>query len=170
MDALDLLEEHHREVLALLDGVAAEARLGRRARLTVELVRQIDVHLSAESRHLYAVCAEKMAGREPPPLRDAWEAHALVRFAAESLARTRVTDVRFPSRLKLLQRMFFEHALAEEADVFQRAKTELSDEQLDAIGERIVRSRRLVEEHAAYREARRGRGRRTPRRSARSTA
>lgn len=171
MDALDLLEEHHREVLALLDDVAVEPCAGARAKLTVSLVRHVEAHLSAEARHLYAVCVEKMAGREHQPhLRDAWETHALVHFAAGNLLQTRVTDVRFPSRLKLLHRTFMEHARAEEGDLFQRAKTELTDEQLDAIGERIARSCKLAEEHAAYEGAKRGRGRRTLQRSARPIA
>jgi hemerythrin superfamily protein len=171
MDALDLLEEHHREVLVLLDGVASEARPGARAKLTAALVRHVEVHLSAEARHLYAVCAERLAGREhQPQLRDAWETHALVRFAAGNLLQTRATDVRFASRLKLLRCTFVDHARTEEASLFQRAKTELTDEQLDAIGERIARSCELARDDAADRDVIRGRGRRTRRRSGRSTA
>lgn len=171
MDALDLLEEQHREVLALLDGVAGEARAGARTELTASLVQHVEAHLSAEGRHLYAVCAEKMAGREHQPhLRDAWETHALVRFAASNLLQTRATDARFTARLRLLHRTFAEHARVEEADLFQRAKSELSDEQLDAIGERIARSCELAREDAAERGARRGRGRQTPRRNGRPTA
>lgn len=171
MDALDLLEEHHREVLALLDGVAAEARPAARAKLTAALVRHVEVHLSAEARHLYAVCAEKLVGREhQPPLRDAWETHALVRFAADHLLQTRATDVRFPSRLKLLRCTFEDHVHVEETSVFQRAKTEFTDEQLDAIGERIARSCELARADATARGARPGQGRRRRQRSGRPTA
>lgn len=139
MDALDLLEQQHAEALVRLDYLAAEPRLGQRGLLVGALVRWIGMHLDAEEQHVYRALTERASGGEHAPrLRAALEAHSLVRFAADNLARTRVTDLRFGARLMLLRWMFAEHADQEECFVFQRAKSALTDEQLDRAGQRIA--------------------------------
>jgi hypothetical protein len=152
MDALDLLEQQHRDVLAILDRLAAEPGVGERAKLVTSLVRMIEAHVEAEGHHLYAACAERAAGgAHEGRFRDACESRALVRFAAENLLAVRVTDVRFEARVEILRRQFESHADEEEGYVFQRAKTELTDEELDVIGEKIARSYELAREAPAPR-------------------
>ena len=54
-------------------------------------------------------------------LYEAFEDHALMRFVAVNLLRTRATDVRFSARLKLVQETFLRHATAEEDWGFPKA-------------------------------------------------
>lgn len=133
MDALDLLEQQHLEVRALMDRIAAEASPGRRTSMVAQLSRMIDAHVRIEETYLYPVCAERMNG-DRRSLHEAYEKHGLARFAADNLLRTRATDVRFEARLKLLQEVFTDHADEEEGVLFPKAKRGLTDEQLDAIG------------------------------------
>jgi hemerythrin superfamily protein len=133
MDALDLLEQQHLDVSALIDRIAAERSPGLRTSMVAQLSRMIDAHVRIEETYLYPVCAERMGGNRSP-LHEAYEKHGLARFAANNLLRTRATDVRFEARLKLLRDVFVHHADEEEGFLFPKAKRGLTDEQLDVIG------------------------------------
>ncbi|XYH92316.1 hemerythrin domain-containing protein [Sorangium sp. So ce1128] len=133
MDALDLLEQQHLELGALMARIAAEPSPGLRTSMVAQLSRMIDAHVRIEQTYLYPVCAERMGG-DKKPLHEAYEKHGLARFAADNLLRTRATDVRFEARLKLLRDVFADHADEEEGVLFPKAKRGLTDEQLDVIG------------------------------------
>lgn len=139
MDALDLLEQQHLEVSALMARIAAEPSPGLRTSMVAQLSRMIDAHVRIEETYLYPMCAERMAG-DRKPLHDAYEKHGLARFAADNLLRTRVTDVRFEARLRLLRDVFTHHADEEEGILFPKAKRGLTDEQLDVIGSDLERA------------------------------
>ncbi|WP_434048638.1 MULTISPECIES: hemerythrin domain-containing protein [Sorangium] len=139
MDALDLLEQQHLELSALMARIAAEPSPGLRTSMVAQLSRMIDAHVRIEETYLYPVCAERM-GSDRKPLHEAYEKHGLARFAADNLLRTRATDVRFEARLKLLREVFVDHADEEESVLFPRAKRGLTDEQLDVIGCELERA------------------------------
>lgn len=139
MDALVLLEQQHADVGALIDRIASEPSPGRRTALVARLSRMIDAHVRIEETYLYPVCADRMRG-DRDPLHEAREKHALIRFAADNLLRTRATDVRFGVRLRLVRDLFDRHASDEEDWMFQKAKRQLTDEQLDALGADLERA------------------------------
>lgn len=139
MDALVLLEQQHADVGVLIDRIAAEPSPGRRTAMVARLSRLIDAHVQIEEAYLYPMCAARMSGGRDP-LHEACEQHALTRFAADNLLRTRATDVRFGVRLKLVRDLFDRHAFDEEDWMFQKAKRELTDEQLDALGGDLTRA------------------------------
>jgi len=143
MDALDLLEQQHLDVRALIDRIAAEPSPGRKTAMVAELSRMIDAHVRIEETYLYPLCADRMRG-DRSQLHEAYEKHALTRFAADNLVRTRPTDVRFEARLKLLHDLFAHHAADEEDWMFQKAKRDLTDEQLEALGCSLARSYELL--------------------------
>lgn len=143
MDALDLLEQQHLDVRALIDRIAIEPSPGRKTAMVAELSRMIDAHVRIEETYLYPVCAERMRG-DRSQLHEAYEKHELTRFAADNLLRTRATDVRFEARLKLLRDLFSHHAGEEEDWMFQKAKRDLTDEQLDALGCSLARAYELL--------------------------
>src|SRR5262245_47408209 len=101
MDALDLLEEQHRDLGELFAQVAAAESAGRGTGLVAQLVRAIEAHSRVEETVFYAAFAARIDADEAR-LWEAFENHALLRFAAHNLLRTRATDVRFAARLKLL--------------------------------------------------------------------
>ena len=139
MDALDLLEQQHRDVAELFAGAAAEAGAGKRTALMAHLVRAVDAHSRIEETVFYAAFSERVHGVEGR-LYEAYEGHALLRFAAGNLLRTRATDVRFAARLKLVRDLFDRHTLLEEDWMFPKAKRALHDEALDRIGVEIERA------------------------------
>jgi hemerythrin superfamily protein len=142
MDALDLLEQQHRQALALVDNISAEPSPGRRTALVIALVRAVEAHSRVEERYFYPALRARIDAVRASEARiyEAFEEHALMRFVALSLLRTRVTDVRFSARLKLVQELFLRHANVEEDWCFPKAKRNLSDEDLDLIGVEVARA------------------------------
>lgn len=139
MDALDLLEQQHRDLAELFAGALSSERAGRRTAAAAQLVRAVEAHSRVEETVFYAFFAERV-GADESRLYEAYEDHALLRFAAVNLLRTRATDVRFAARLKLLHGLFQRHALIEEDWLFPKAKRALHDEALDRIGGEIARA------------------------------
>ena len=139
MDALDLLEQQHRDLGELFARVVAEAAPGRRTALVAQVVRAVEAHSRVEEGVFYAAVSAQIGGAEAR-LYEAFEDHALLRFAAVNLLRTRATDVRFAARLKLVHDLFSRHALGEEDWMFPKAKRALHDEVLDRIGTEIERA------------------------------
>jgi hemerythrin superfamily protein len=138
MDALDLLEQQHRDVANLIEDVAEETSPGQRTVLVARLVRAIEAHSRAEERCFYPAFRARIGdgGR----LYEVFEHHALLRFAAVTLRGTRATDLRFEARLEMVRELSLRHAEAEEDWAFPKAKRNLCDEELDQIGVEIARA------------------------------
>jgi hypothetical protein len=139
MDALDLLEQQHRDLAGLFAAVISAEGAGRRTAGVATLVRAIEAHSRVEERVFYAAFVERVGGSEAR-LYEGFEDHALLRFSAVNLLHTRATDVRFDARLKTLQQLFERHALVEEDWMFPKAKRALHDEALDRLGAEIERA------------------------------
>lgn len=139
MDVLDLLEQQHRDLAHLFAGVTAAASAGRRTAEVAHLVRAVEAHSRVEETVFYAAFAERVADAGDR-LYDAFEDHALLRFAAVNLLRTRATDVRFAARFKLLSALFERHVTIEEDWLFPKAKRAFHDEALDRLGVEIARA------------------------------
>lgn len=141
MDVLDLLEQQHRVLGERFDEILAlptEPGAGRRTAMIAQLVRAVEAHSRVEETVFYAALSrvDGMEGR----LYEGFEDHALLRFAAVNVLRTRITDVRFHARLKLVHDLFMRHALIEEDWMFPKAKRALQDEVLDRLGTEIERA------------------------------
>src|SRR5689334_12228730 len=136
MDALDLLEQQHRDVASLIDRLTHETSPGQRTALVARVVRAIEAHSRAEERCFYPAFRARIGdgGR----LYEVFEHHALLRFAAVNLLRTRATDLRFEARLEMVRELALRHAEAEEDWAFPKAKRNLLDEDLDQIGVEVA--------------------------------
>jgi hypothetical protein len=160
MDALDLLEQQHRDVAELIDRIASEASPGQRTALVVKVVRAIEAHSRVEERCFYPVFRARIG--DDGRLYEVFEHHALLRFAAVNLLRTRATDLRFPARLKLVRELALRHAAAEEDWAFPKAKRNLCDEELDLIGLEVARAHEVLMQSASFGSGRARAQRRAP--------
>lgn len=138
MDALDLLEQQHRDVASLIDRISEATSPGERTALVAQVVRAIEAHSRVEERCFYPAFRARIGdgGR----LYEVFEHHALLRFAAVNLLRTRATDLRFMARLGMVRELSLRHAEAEEDWAFPKAKRNLCDEELDEIGVEVARA------------------------------
>jgi hypothetical protein len=139
MDALDLLEQQHTRLVDDFSAVDVAATPGKRTAAVVQLVRTIEAHSRVEETVFYGAFVERIGSAEPR-LYEAFESHALLRFAALKLLRTRATDVRFGARLRMVRELFERHVHIEEDWMFPKAKRALLDEILDEIGTDLERA------------------------------
>jgi len=142
MDALDLLEQQHRDVAALIEQIADETNPGLRTILVTRLARAIEAHSRIEERAFYPTLCARIGEHER--IHEVLEDHAILRHLADNLLRTRATFVRFDARLRLLHDIFLRHASADEDWVFPKAKRNLSDEELDVLGAELARVHQIL--------------------------
>jgi Hemerythrin HHE cation binding domain len=132
MDALDLLEQQHRDLRDRLACLAAAPDLcGREAEL-LEALRAVEAHVRTEETYLYAVHAARMTDEQR--LQSALAEHAFLRAAARELASARQDGPLFSARLMALSERFAAHADEEEDWAFPKLKRSMTDEELDALG------------------------------------
>ena len=146
MDALDLLEQQHRDVRELLERLALEA-CGASTRESInEVVRAVEAHVRIEEAYVYIACASKLRGEERAM--QANEERTGILSALRSLKATHPSDPHFSVHVATLSERFSRHADTEEDAVFPKLKRTLTDEALDVLGEAIVRAHeRVVKEH-----------------------
>ncbi|UQA56021.1 hemerythrin domain-containing protein [Polyangium aurulentum] len=132
MDALDLLEQQHRDVRDRLERLAAAPDLvGRQAEL-IDALRAVEAHVRAEETYLYAKYSARLS--DESRIESALAEHAFIRAAARELASAHADGPLFAARLQVLSDRFARHAEDEEDWVFPKLKRSLTDEELDVIG------------------------------------
>jgi hypothetical protein len=140
MDALDLLEEQHREIGALLEQLGENPSRAAGAELLARVAPLIDGHTRAERRFVYQRCAVRLQRDDERRFDEACARHVHARAAAAALTRAFRRGEPVTARLAKLREVFLAHEHDDEAWIFQRAKACLTDEQLDALGNQITRA------------------------------
>lgn len=147
MDALDLLEQQHRDVRQLLENRPFEATESNSQQQRLEqLVRAIEAHVHIEEAYVYIACASKLRGEERAS--QASDVRTNLLLALHTLHGTTPSDPQFSVHLTALVEHFARHVDLEEDVVFPKLKRTLTDESLDVLGEAIAHAhaRLLVED------------------------
>lgn len=138
MDALDLLEQQHRDVRELLEGLALEA-CGASTRESIDaVVRAVEAHVRIEEAYVYIACASRLRGEERAV--QANEERTGILSALRLLRATHPSDPHIGVHVATLSERFSRHIDTEEDAVFPKLKRTLTDEALDVLGEAIVRA------------------------------
>ncbi len=152
MDALDLLEQQHRDVRELL-GRLADQECVSGVDTTIEAVlRAVEAHVRIEEAYVYVACASKL--RVEVRAGQAMEQRLGIFSAARLLALTSPLDPQFRERIATLLERFERHVDTEEDTVFPKLKRSLTDEALDVLGSELERAhvRYLLEDKPFSRE------------------
>jgi len=138
MDALDLLEQQHRDVGSLLDRLMEEPT-GATSEATLHAaIRAVEAHVRVEEAYVYVACAGTLRDRER--IAETAKEHARILGAARSLLDAPLGREDLVIGLASLRALFAAHAEVEEDVVFPKLKRALTDEELDVLGEEIRRS------------------------------
>jgi hemerythrin superfamily protein len=138
MDALDLLEQQHRDVRELLERLASEA-CGASTRESIDgVLRVVEAHVRIEEAYVYIACASKLRGEERAV--QANEERAGILSALRSLRGMHPSDPHFSVFVATLSERFSRHVDTEEDAVFPKLKRTLNDEALDVLGEVLARA------------------------------
>jgi hemerythrin-like domain-containing protein len=136
MDALDLLEQQHRDVRELLERLAAQADVASSQETIDEVIRAVEAHVRIEEAYVYIACASKLRGEERAV--QASDERAELLATLRVLRATPLSDPQFTTHLTAMTESFERHADMEEDAVFPKLKRTLTDEALDVLGEALA--------------------------------
>lgn len=134
MDPFELLKADHRKVEQLFSQL--ESANGK-AKLQVfeQIKTELELHTHIEEKIFYP------ALEEPDETHDltleAYEEHDVVKRLLKELGRARTANDEWEAKAKVLQENVEHHVEEEENELFEKAESALSEEDLETLGERM---------------------------------
>jgi hemerythrin-like domain-containing protein len=135
---VEMLKEDHAKVRKLL-GQLEKAREGpRRADLLAQIVQEVRVHTTLEEEIFYPAFHEAGKKKDDGKLfHEAIAEHGAVKLLIPDLESTPPASEEFAGKAKVLKDMIEHHAEEEETEMFPRAKTLLSDDEMEELAGRM---------------------------------
>jgi hemerythrin superfamily protein len=131
VNAIDLLEQQHREVKALFKKYDKASASDEKRRLFEQIADDLAVHTAIEEKHFYP--ATKSA-RTLDLLQEAVEEHLQAKRVIADLLDMDVGDDQFDAKMTVLQEEIEHHVEEEESDLFPKVQKLLSADELDDLG------------------------------------
>jgi len=134
MDAFELLKADHKKVSGLFDEL--EAATGK-AKLNVfnQIKTELELHTHIEETIFYPAL-EKPEETHDLTL-EAYEEHKMVKTLLAELSGARTADEEWQAKAKVLRENVEHHVEEEENELFDKADDALSDEEIEALGQRM---------------------------------
>jgi hemerythrin-like domain-containing protein len=141
-ELFDLLRKDHEELRDLFKKIAKSSNkdIDTRQVLFAQLERELLNHMEAEERFFYTALEQEEESR--PRVLESYEEHLVARTIIGTFTSLAVDDERWPAKLKVLSRLFRQHADDEEHDLFKLAKKFLGNGQFQEIVARVQELRR----------------------------
>ena len=136
MNAIELLEQQHREVEELFEefeGAGENARKTKE-RLCQEIADQLAIHAEIEEKLFYPEAKQE---NTEDILREAVEEHLGMKRILADLLETEVDDEQFVARMKVLQEQVEHHVQEEEKGLFPKVRKACSKDELEDLGTRM---------------------------------
>jgi hemerythrin superfamily protein len=132
MNAIDLLEQQHRDVEDLFSMIE-EADGEQKAELAAELADVLAAHATIEEQIFYP---RTLSARTEDMLREAVEEHLSAKRLLADILQSRPSDEQFDAKIKVLKEQIEHHVEEEEGELFPAVKKLMKD-QLEQIGEEM---------------------------------
>ena len=134
MDAFELLKADHEKVAGLFEQL--EAASGK-AKLSVfnQIRAELELHAQIEEKIFYPAL-EKPEETHDLTL-EAYEEHAVVKKLLKELGSSRNANEEWEAKAKVLQENVEHHVEEEEGELFPKAESALSPEQLETLGQKM---------------------------------
>ena len=136
MNAIDLLEQQHREVEELFEefeGTGDRAKKTKQ-RLCREISDALAVHAEIEEKLFYP---ESKQEDTEELLREAVEEHLSMKRILADLVDADIEDDQFEARMKVLKEQVEHHVEEEEKELFPKVRKACTKEELEDLGERM---------------------------------
>ena len=134
MDAFNLLKADHRKVEELfsqLESASGQAKM----RVFEQIKTELELHTHIEETIFYPAL-EKPKQTHDLTL-EAYEEHDVVKKLLRELSRARTPNEEWEAKAKVLQENVEHHVEEEENELFEKAEAALSEEQIEALGEKM---------------------------------
>ena len=134
MNAFELLKADHKKVNGLFDELEAAAG---KAKLSVfeQIKNELELHTHVEEKIFYPAL-EKPEETHDLTL-EAYEEHKMVKTLLAELSGARTADDEWQAKAKVLRENVEHHVDEEENELFDKADDALSDEEIEALGQRM---------------------------------
>jgi hemerythrin superfamily protein len=146
MDAFNLLKTDHRKVEELFSELES-ARGQAKLRVFEQIKTELDLHAELEEKLFYPAL-EKPEQTHDLAL-EAYEEHAVVKNLLRQLSRGKTADDEWQAQVKVLQENVEHHVEEEENELFKKAKSVLSREEIDELGELMAAEKNRKQRGAA---------------------
>jgi hemerythrin superfamily protein len=133
MDAIEMLEEQHRNVEDIFRQIEEAPRAGKGA-LFEELADELTIHAAIEERHFYP--AARHASTEEI-VHEALEDHLAVKLLLAVLLQMDAEESDFDEKIAMLKTQVSEHVREEERELFPRVREVLDEKILVALAEEM---------------------------------
>jgi hemerythrin superfamily protein len=134
MDAIELLEEQHREVEDLFEEIA-EAEADEKREIFEEIADQLAIHATIEERHFYPAVRDASTDEI---LRRSVEEHLAVKRLITEILDQRASDEELEAKIKLLEEEVEKHVEEEETQLFPKVRTLLDTAALAALAQQMI--------------------------------
>jgi hypothetical protein len=142
MDAIALLKADHEKVSGLFAQLeeTTERAEKTRAELFTKLKQELDLHAHVEETIFYPVLKKSEETRDITM--EGIQEHHVVKVLLRELDAMEVTSETWTAKLKVLKENVEHHVEEEEDEMFKKARTVLSNEQLEELGALIEQEKR----------------------------
>jgi iron-sulfur cluster repair protein YtfE (RIC family) len=137
MNPFNLLKADHEKVadiLETIDGTTERAIKGR-DELFARLKSELELHTRIEEEIFYPALEEAEETRDI--ILEAYEEHRLVKQLLEELESAPKDDEQWTAKFTVLKENIEHHVEEEEGEIFKKARRVLSEEEIEALGERL---------------------------------
>ena len=147
MNAIDLLEQQHREVEKLFKKIE-KAGPDEKEKLFDELADSLAVHAAIEEQHFYPATKD---ARTEELLQEAVEEHLSVKRIIADLLEMEPDDAQFDAKIKVLQEQVEHHVEEEEGELFPKVQKLHSKDELEDLGVLMEQTAEELKEQGAPR-------------------
>jgi hemerythrin superfamily protein len=131
VNAIDLLEQQHREVKTLFNRYEKATALVEKRRLFEQIADDLAVHTAIEEKHFYPATR---SARTQDLLQEAAEEHLQAKRIIADLLEMDVDDARFDAKMTVLREELDHHVEKEESELFPKVEKMLADDELEDLG------------------------------------
>jgi Hemerythrin HHE cation binding domain len=151
MNAFELLKQDHQKVKDIFEQLepTTERALKTREELFAKLKMELDLHSHIEESVLYPVL-EKMEPTHEIAL-EAYEEHNVVKQLLEELDAEPKDTEEWKAKLTVLKENVEHHVEEEEGEMFKQARTVLSKEQIEELGNQLQTAKQQQKKSAGAR-------------------
>jgi len=147
VNAIDLLEQQHREVEKLFKKIE-KAGPDEKEQLFDELADSLAVHAAIEEQHFYPATKD---ARTEELLQEAVEEHLSVKRIIADLLEMEPDDAQFDAKIKVLQEQVEHHVEEEEGELFPKVQKLHSKDELEDLGVLMEQTAEELKEQGAPR-------------------
>ena len=142
MDAITLLKTDHEKVAGIFEKLeeTTERAETTREELFTKLKQELDLHAHVEETIFYPVLKKAEETREITM--EGIQEHHVVKVLLRELEAMEVTSETWTAKLKVLKENVEHHVEEEEDEMFKKARTVLSTEQLEELGALIEQEKK----------------------------